>query len=69
MKEVLVKTIQASKLTPDCWLVQMFGIARCKECESLNTPNCGGEHTRALIRAGKFPITGLPDEGVAKNGN
>ncbi len=35
-------TINQKDLDSTCWLVQMFGTDRCKDCDLLNTPNCGG---------------------------
>lgn len=38
-----VKEINQSELTSDCWMIQMQGLAACKECEFLNTDECGSK--------------------------
>lgn len=37
------KTIDQSKLTADCFMIQIKGAEACKTCENLNKPRiCGG---------------------------
>lgn len=42
MKEMKIKTMKQSDLTSDCWLVQMWGLDKCKDCEVRGTDECGG---------------------------
>ena len=44
-----IKTMKQSNLTSECFLIQMFGIEKCKDCESLNTDECGGQEIRKRI--------------------
>lgn len=37
------KIIQQSKLTGECWMVQMQGLSACEFCEYKNTEDCGGQ--------------------------
>jgi len=53
------KIINQSDLTSECFLIQAWGIERCKDCEALNTPDCGGERIRGLIQKGEYPEDGL----------
>ena len=45
--------VDQSKLTSDCWLIQLQGIAACVDCEVLNTPDCGGQAIRKKLMAQK----------------
>lgn len=43
------RVIDQSKLTSDCWLIQLDGLSACETCELLNTPNCGGQAIRKRL--------------------
>ena len=43
------KSIDQNKLTGDCWLIQMGGLSACKNCEALNTDDCGGRSIREQL--------------------
>jgi len=49
LKITLVKTVNQSDLTSECWIIQMFGIDECKTCEYFNTDECGGQEIRKRI--------------------
>ena len=40
------RTVNQGNLTGECWLVQIWGIERCKTCEFHNTTECGGKNIR-----------------------
>ena len=44
-----VKIMKQSDLTSDCWIIQIWGIEYCKDCEVLNTDECGGQKIRKRI--------------------
>ena len=54
------KIINQADLTPECWVIQMWGIEQCDTCEFLDTDECGGKRIRKLIEEGKYPRDGLP---------
>lgn len=39
-------TVEQSKLTAECWLVQFWGRSACKTCEFRGTEDCGGRQIR-----------------------
>jgi hypothetical protein len=43
------KEIDQGKLTSDCWLIQINGLAACKGCEYLNKRHCGGKAIRKAL--------------------
>ena len=47
---MIIKTINQSMLTSECWSVQMFGFEKCKDCEYKDTSECGGQN---IIKIGK----------------
>ena len=51
--ETDVKEIDQSKLTSDCWLIQINGLQACSECEFRNTKDCGGGKTLKLLKKNK----------------
>lgn len=63
---VETKTIDQSKLTTDCWSVQIQGVAACEKCEFFNTASCGGkailkrrvEAQEYWEQLGTIPVTG-----------
>jgi len=59
---MLSKVVDQSKLTADCWWVQMYGLKRCKCCEFQGTKECGGKAILKKIEEGTFPKDGLPDQ-------
>lgn len=63
MKEYQAKTkvISSKGLTPECWLIQAWGLPYCRECSYLATEDCGGYRIRKNILSGKYPKDGLPD--------
>lgn len=42
-KVTLIKEINQSELTSECWLIQMQGLYACESCDLLNTEECGGQ--------------------------
>ena len=38
-----IKSIKQSDLSSECWLIQMFGLSSCKNCEAFDTDDCGGK--------------------------
>jgi len=46
MKIVQTKTINQSKLTGECWLIQFEGPSACTTCEFKDTEDCGGTEIR-----------------------
>lgn len=60
---MFVKVVRAKLMTSECWFVQAWGLRACKDCDEKGTKGCGGKRILKLIRAGKFPKTGLPDVG------
>jgi len=38
-----VKQINQNQLTEECWLIQMWGLESCKNCEAFETEDCGGK--------------------------
>ena len=57
----LEKWINSGMLTKDCWHVQVWGYAVCRECQYLATEDCGGYNIRHAMLRGEYPIEGLPD--------
>jgi hypothetical protein len=53
------KKVEQSKLTADCWSVQVWGLLACVGCELENKPDCGGKVILMRIRKGRFPVTGI----------
>lgn len=52
-------TIDQSKLTSDCWLIQFKGLIACKTCELKGTDECGGRDTLKKLQkegTGRFQI-------------
>ena len=58
---IKAKVIRSRYLTPECWLVQAWGLPHCRECEYLATEDCGGYRIRKDILNGKYPKDGLED--------
>lgn len=52
MKEPKIKTMKQSDLTSDCWLVQMWGLDSCKDCEVRGTDECGGGESLKRLQKG-----------------
>lgn len=46
---VETKTIDQSKLTSECWLIQFNGLVACDTCEYLNHKECGGKKIRKRL--------------------
>jgi len=44
--DIKSKTVSQSKLTSECWSVQVWGRSNCKKCEFRDTPDCGGKKIR-----------------------
>lgn len=40
------KEVNQSKLTSDCFYIQINGLAACQKCEYLNKRDCGGKKIR-----------------------
>lgn len=62
-RPTLGKTVRQADLTSECWTVQVWGLDACKDCEFLNTEDCGGKSVREAMLAGKRDSTGLPSVG------
>jgi len=45
-----IKQIQQDKLTGECWLVQVWGTSKCKECGLEGKDKCGGQE---ILKTGK----------------
>lgn len=60
------KLIRQSDLTSECWTIQMWGIEACKDCEALNTKECGGARIREQIARRKYPTNGLPNQETSE---
>lgn len=43
IRTIKTKIVDQSKLTSECWLIQIQGLKACKRCEYLNTEECGGQ--------------------------
>ena len=54
------KVIMQLGLTPECFMVQLWGIEACNGCGARNKKTCGGKNILAKIEAGTFPKDGLP---------
>ena len=51
------KKIDQSKLTSDCWPIQINGLSACEMCKFLDTADCGGQAIRKrLLRGTKDAI-------------
>jgi hypothetical protein len=59
------KVVRQSDLTSDCWLIQIWGLGACKDCEFADTGECGGQEIReALLKNedyGPVGFDGLED--------
>ena len=55
LQKANVKMVQQSKLSSECWSVQIWGQEHCKTCEFLNKRDCGGKKIRK---------TGVNDKGL-----
>jgi len=58
MKITESKVIDQSKLTSDCWIVQMQGLGACKKCQYNGTNQCGGKNIRKLKKTTFKWLTG-----------
>lgn len=38
--------VNQSEMTGECWIVQFRGLTGCKECEFVDTEDCGGVDIR-----------------------
>lgn len=45
------KQIDQSKMTSDCFLVQLSGLSACEACKVKNTAECGGGATLARLQS------------------
>ena len=41
------RTIHQSNLTSECWLVQVWGLEFCENCQFKDTEECGGKDIRS----------------------
>lgn len=53
------RIVEQSKLTSDCFFVQVFGLSRCEVCEFRDTDECGGKEIIEKIKAGRYPVEGI----------
>lgn len=44
-----VRLVDFSKLTSDCWIVQLDGLRACDNCEFVDTDECGGKNIREYL--------------------
>ena len=44
-----VTKVKQADLTSECWLIQFRGLSACRECEFLNTAECGGKKIRKTL--------------------
>lgn len=58
---VTTKIIRQSALTPDCWMIQFWGLEACNRCEYKGILECGGVAVIKKIEKGIIPRTGLPN--------
>jgi len=58
MKVLETKVVDQSKLTSDCWIVQIEGLKACKKCQYNGTKNCGGQNFRKLKKTTFKWLTG-----------
>lgn len=61
---VKFKILSSSHLTPECWMVQAWGLPYRRHCDYLSTDDCGGYRIRKEILSGRYPKDGL--EGMGK---
>ena len=52
-------TVNQAELTSDCWLIQVWGIEACENCEVKDTDECGGKAILKRIANKKYPATGI----------
>lgn len=50
LKSSRIATVPQSKMSAECWLVQMWGTDECAKCEYADTEDCGGPNIRATGR-------------------
>ena len=50
---VVMGVAEQSKLTSECWSVQLFGLDYCETCPLRDTPECGGRNIRRTGRNSK----------------
>jgi hypothetical protein len=48
-----VKQINQSKLTSECWMIQINGLSACETCKYVNKRDCGGKNIRKNLMAEK----------------
>jgi hypothetical protein len=49
----IVRTVQQSRLSAECWTVQFEGLTACDHCELRSTLDCGGKHIRVTGKNNK----------------
>jgi hypothetical protein len=49
LKVVSSQEVDQSKLTADCWSIQVEGLKACEKCEYLGKRNCGGKNIRKQL--------------------
>lgn len=56
-----IATINQSDLDSSCWLIQVWGLEYCQECELIGTEECGGNWGNAnKIKEGKMKVRSRP---------
>jgi len=58
MKVTKSKVVDQSKLTSDCFIVQIEGLQACKKCQYNGTAQCGGKNFRKLKKTTFKWLTG-----------
>lgn len=61
MKILETKVIDQSKLTSDCWIIQIQGLGACKKCQYNGTQECGGKNIHKLKKTTFKWLTGDVD--------
>lgn len=62
LKTAKIVTMKQADLSDECWMVQMFGLSHCRDCEFKNTRDCGGKNIRKTgkTKTGKI----VPDKTI-----
>jgi hypothetical protein len=64
LKSNIILQVDQSRLTSDCWMIQVFGIHACSGCEVKDTDECGGKGIIAKIRKREYPYSGIGQRAV-----
>ena len=57
-EEMNVKVVNQSKISEECWSVQIWGFSACTHCEYKGKKDCGGKSIRKTQKNSKgFTVT------------